>query len=99
MDDFRSVEDYELFVYSVRERYSVVTGSTLRLERRGAKRGWYDSQPHPNNPDLQPTHPHHKHVPPDLKRTRVPAPGLSFRAPNIPLLIAEVAALVQADDA
>ena len=25
---------------------------------------WYDSQPHPNAPDLQSTHPHHKHIPP-----------------------------------
>jgi hypothetical protein len=143
MDEFRSVEDYELFVYSVRERYSAVTGSTLRLERRGStyarvsgdidfrngyritvrelvsfdtlplriedygyeiwchdtKRGWYDSQPHPNSPNLQATHPHHKHVPPDLKRNRVPAPGFTFMAPNIPILIAEVAAMAHADDA
>ncbi len=28
---------------------------------------WYDSQPHPNEPALQGTHPHHKHVPPDIK--------------------------------
>ena len=28
---------------------------------------WYDSQPHPNNPELASTHPHHKHIPPDIK--------------------------------
>lgn len=51
---------------------------------------WYDSQPHPNNPDLASTHPHHKHVPPDIKHNRVPAPGLSFIKPNLPFLIAEI---------
>lgn len=39
---------------------------------------WYDSQPHPNNPELQSTHPHHKHIPPDIKHNRIPASGLSF---------------------
>lgn len=51
---------------------------------------WYDSQPHPNNPDLAATHPHHKHVPPDSKHNRIPAPGLSFTQPNLPFLIAEI---------
>lgn len=56
---------------------------------------WYDSQPHPDEPSLQSTHPHHKHLPPDIKHHRVPAPGMSFTAPNLPKLIAEVEALVQ----
>lgn len=30
---------------------------------RKEKLYWYDSQPHPNDPILQNTHPHHKHVP------------------------------------
>lgn len=51
---------------------------------------WYDSQPHPNNPDLASTHPHHKHVPPDIKHNRMPAPGLSFMEPNLPFLILEI---------
>ncbi len=34
---------------------------------RSEKLYWYDSQPHPNEPKLQSTHPHHKHVPPDIK--------------------------------
>lgn len=55
---------------------------------------WYDSQPHPNDPRLQSTHPHHKHVPPDIKHNRVPAPGFSFSEPNIPLLIREIEALL-----
>ena len=51
---------------------------------------WYDSQPHPNEPSLQSTHPHHKHVPPDLKHHRVLAPALSFTRPNLPTLIHEI---------
>lgn len=51
---------------------------------------WYDSQAHPNDPTLASTHPHHKHIPPDIKHNRVPAPGLSFTQPNLPLLIEEV---------
>jgi hypothetical protein len=56
---------------------------------------WYDSQPHPDEPSLQSTHPHHKHIPPDIKHNRVPAPGMSFTEPNLPKLITEVAALIQ----
>jgi len=31
-----------------------------------------------------------KHVPPDIKHHRVPAPELSFTRPNLPVLIAEI---------
>lgn len=55
---------------------------------------WYDSQPHPDEPSLQSTHPHHKHVPPDIKHNRIPAPGMSFTEPNLPQLIAEVELLL-----
>ena len=51
---------------------------------------WYDSQPHPDNPNLASTHPHHKHVPPDIKHNRIPAPGISFTQPNLPFLIREI---------
>ncbi len=51
---------------------------------------WYDSWPHPNNPDLASTHSHHKHTPPDIKHNRLPAPGLSFTQPNLPFLIEEI---------
>ena len=51
---------------------------------------WYDSWPHPNDPSLATTFPHHKHVPPDIKHHRVPAPNLSFTRPNLPLLITEI---------
>ena len=51
---------------------------------------WYDSFPHPHDPTLASTHPHHKHVPPSIKRNRIPAPNLTFTAPNLPFLIEEI---------
>ncbi|HRV91280.1 MAG TPA: DUF6516 family protein [Anaerolineae bacterium] len=55
---------------------------------------WYDSQPHPNNPELASTHPHHKHIPPDIKHNRIPAPTMSFTRPNLPALIQEIEELI-----
>lgn len=54
---------------------------------------WYDDFPHPEDPRLASTFPHHKHVPPNLRRHRVPAPGLSFGTPNLPLVLREIKAL------
>jgi hypothetical protein len=51
---------------------------------------WYDSFPHPSDPALTSTHPHHKHTPPDIKHHRIPAPDLSFTRPNLPFLIEEI---------
>lgn len=48
------------------------------------------SQPHPNDPDLASTYPHHKHIPPDIKHRRIPAPNLSSTCPNLPFLIEEI---------
>ena len=63
---------------------------------------WYDPQPHPENPSLATTFPHHFHEEPDpstsdpgrrsaqsIKHNRKPAPGISFDAPNLPTLIAD----------
>lgn len=58
---------------------------------------WYDSQPHPNEPALASTHPHHKHVPPDIKHNRIPAPGLSFIPPNLPFLLEEIEPILPQD--
>lgn len=51
---------------------------------------WYDSQPHPDDPTLQSTHPHHKHIPPDPRQMRLPEPNMSCERPNLPALIAEI---------
>jgi hypothetical protein len=55
---------------------------------------WYDSFPHPTDSLLAATDPHHKHVHPDIKHHRVPAPELSFTRPNLPFLIEEIASLM-----
>jgi hypothetical protein len=58
---------------------------------RGAERlYWYDDFPHPSDPDLASTFPHHKHVPPDIKHNRIPASEMSFTQPNLPVLIREI---------
>ncbi|HBB87371.1 MAG TPA: hypothetical protein DC047_07125 [Blastocatellia bacterium] len=51
---------------------------------------WYDDFPHPNDPKLASTMPHHKHIPPDIKHHRTPAPNMSFTYPNLPALIQEI---------
>jgi hypothetical protein len=126
--------DYEVFVYSLQDRFPAITRSTLTLIRRGRgmaelrgdvefegavrlgvreylrfdlepprllqysyevwrggeKQYWYDSQPHPDDPDLASTYPHHKHVPPDIKHHRIPAPSLGFTSLNLVFLIEEI---------
>ena len=67
-----------------------ITGYGYEVWRDEEKLYWYDPQPHPDNPALASTHPHHKHVLPDIKHNRIPAPGLSFTQPNLPLLIEEI---------
>lgn len=129
------LEEYEEFIYRIRELSPHIIHSTLVSKRRGrraafrsgeirfangitlevfenlqflsagtefvrdygytirkddTKAYWYDSQPHPNDPSLQSTHPHHKHIPPDIKHHRIPAPGLAFNQPNLPFLIREI---------
>lgn len=75
----------------------VVNARQQRIERYGYElwKGneelwWCDSWPHPDVPELVSTHPHHKHIPPDIKHHRVPASGLSFDSPNLPFLILEI---------
>jgi hypothetical protein len=65
------------------------------LWHNAEKIAWYDSQPHPNEPTLASTHPHHKHIPPNIKRNRIPAPQMSFTQPNLPALIQEIEGFVK----
>jgi hypothetical protein len=134
----RTAEDYELFVYAIKDAFPSVRRSTLTFVRRGASlarvtgalhfdhgfrlvvrerlvydhlpaviewygyeiwRGceklcWYDSQPHPDDPLLKSTDPHHKHVPPHMKHNRIPAPNMSFSRPNLPKIILEIEQLI-----
>jgi hypothetical protein len=84
---------YRLVVY---ERLSwddgplALEGYSYEVWHGADKLYWYDSQPHPNDPDLASTDPHHKHISPNIKHHRIPAPGLSFSPPNMPFLIEEI---------
>ncbi len=63
---------------------------------RGAERlYWYDDFPHPNDPTLAPTFPHHKHMPPDIKHNRIPAPEIRFTRSNLLVLIREIEELTK----
>ena len=48
---------------------------------------WYDPQPHPEDPALAETFPHHYHEEPDIKHHRLPAAEISFHVPNLPQLL------------
>ena len=75
--EYLDLTDGELLDYS----YEVYRGET--------KIRWYDPQPHPEDASLKPTFPHHYHQEPDIKRHRLPAPGISSTASNLPTLIAD----------
>jgi hypothetical protein len=77
----------------------LITSYGYEVYRGAEKLYWYDDFPHPNDPTLASTHPHHKHVPPDIKRHRIPAPGISFIKPNLLLLLQEIEELVQKTEA
>jgi len=86
---------------TIKERLTNETGQ-LAIEFYGYevwhntdKIAWYDSQPYPNDATLASTHPHHKHIPPDIKHNRIPAPGMSFVQPNVPTLIREIEGLIE----
>jgi hypothetical protein len=80
----------------IRERLTFDAGPLIltrygyEVWRADEKLTWYDSQPHPDDPSLVATNPHHQHIPPNIKHHRVPAPGLSFTRPNLPFLIQEI---------
>ena len=59
------------------------------------KIAWYDSQPHPNDPKLTSSFPHHKHISPNIKHNRVPAPDICFDKPNLPFLIQEIELMIK----
>jgi hypothetical protein len=81
---------------TLKERLSYDEGPVViedygyELWHEADKIAWYDAQPHPDDPVLASTHPHHKHILPNLKHNRVPAPEMSFTRPNLPALIREV---------
>jgi hypothetical protein len=70
--------------------HGVIQGYSYSVSQEGRRLYWYDPQPHPDDSSLASTFPHHKHVPPDIKRHRVPAPDLAFDRPNLPKLIEKI---------
>ncbi len=128
----KSREEYEHFIYSLPDRYPVISFSTLVLKTLGATIGkiegevhfpnrirlkvfelidfaknrvvtytyevcraeqrlyWYDPMEHPKDQKLAESYPHHKHIQPDIKHHRVPAPELSFELTNLDTIIREV---------
>ena len=85
---------------TLKERLSFDEGPVVtedyghELWHRGNKIAWYDAQPHPNDPTLASTHPHHQHITPDIKHHRIPAPSMGFTQPNLPALIREIEKLL-----
>ena len=63
---------------------------SYEVHRADEKILWYDPFEHPHVPELASAYPHHKHILPDIKHNRVPAPGISFEQPNILFLIEEI---------
>ena len=92
--------DHDLRIV-VRERIvydrlpAVIDWYGYEVWRGGEKLYWYDSQPHPEDTALQSTHPHHNHIPPDIKHNRIPAPQMSFIRPNLPFLLTEIERLIE----
>ncbi len=72
----------------------LITSYGYEVYRSEERLFWYDDFPHPEDPSLASTFPHHKHVPPNIKRNRIPAPGLSFDRPNLPLILDEISDLL-----
>ena len=68
----------------------LITAYGYEVYRGQEKLYWYDDFPHPHDPSLASTHLHHKHVPPNIKRNRIPAPGLSYTLLNLPQIVAEI---------
>lgn len=73
----------------------IITSYGYEVYRGEERLYWYDDFPHPNDPTLASTFPHHKHVPPEIKHHRIPAPDLSYAQPNLPVLLQEIEELME----
>jgi len=68
----------------------LITSYGYEVYREVERLYWYDDFPHPNDASLAATFPHHKHVPPDIKHNRIPAPEMSFDRPNLTVLVRDI---------
>src|ERR1700734_800303 len=71
----------------------LITSYGYEAERGAERLVWYDDFPPPEDPLSAPTFPHHKHIPPDIRHHRIPAPGMSFSTPNLPVVLREIEAI------
>jgi uncharacterized protein DUF6516 len=76
---------------------ALITSYGYEVYRGEERLYWYDDFPHPNDPSLAATFPHHKHLPPDIRRHRIPAPELRFTAPNLDYILTELENLLRPD--
>ena len=100
---YTGIAEGEIFLikgYRLRMREEIdfdaglISAYGYEVYKNGEKVYWYDDFPHPNDASLATTYPHHKHIPPDIKHNRIPAPNMSFHKPNLSVLIAEIEALI-----
>ena len=75
-----------------------ITSYGYEIYRGEERLYWYDDFPHPNDQTLASTFPHHKHIPPDIKRNRVPAPEINFMRPNLPVLLREIEEIAKSEN-
>lgn len=80
------LEVWELIDFESRR----IRSYSYEVYQRGEKIGWYDHWEHPEIPSLAATFPHHKHVRPNLRDNRVPAPDLSFETPNLDFVLKDL---------
>jgi hypothetical protein len=80
------LEVWELIDFAARR----IRTYSYEIYRAGEKVCWYDPWEHPEIPALAATFPHHKHVPPNMRDRRVPAPGIGFDSPNLDVVLEDV---------
>jgi hypothetical protein len=68
----------------------LITSYGYEVYKNKTRLYWYDDFPHPNDISLASTFPHHKHIPPNIKRNRIPAPNIDFKHPNLPFILQEI---------
>jgi hypothetical protein len=71
----------------------LITACGYEVYRGDERLYWYDDFPHPNDPGPAATFPHYKHVQPDIRNNRIPAPGLNFSVPNLSCVLEEIEAI------
>lgn len=69
---------------------ALIAAYGYEVDRYSERLYWYDDFPHPTDASLASSFPHHKHIPPNIRRHRVPAPQLSFERPNLPFVLREI---------